>query len=371
VSTAATGQLVTVFTLVYAVAGPLLAASTSSISRRTLLVGAMSMFVLANLLGAAAPAYWVILVARVVAALGAAAYLAPAVSVAASVVPAEFRGRPYAMVAGGIAIATALGLPLGTLVGQLVSWRVTLVLVAGIALVAIVGLAVAFPQVPEPPQVTMLERLRIGAQPQMLVAFGANLFVAAGAFGLFVYIAPLTYSSTALRGAGLTFVFVAWGVTSLVGNIFGGRWNDRYGSHRVFLSGVAVVTVTLALFGAIPAVLPADSGLATGAFLLAVMALSIGWWALQPAQANRFMKLAPQAPHVAVSLGSSATYIGIAVGTAADGLVVSSWSVKEIGWVSSLLALLSIAFIVAGRMAPSAEPQEAVSATPTAEPSQN
>lgn len=359
VSIAAVGLLVTVFTIVYAVAGPVLAASTSAIPRRRLLIGAMGMFVLANLLGALAPAYWVILFARIIAGLGAAAYLAPAVSAAASVVPEGFGGRAYAMVVGGLSVATALGLPLGALVGQVISWRVTLMLIAGIAFIAVTGLAIALPEISPPPQVTMLERLRVGASPQMLMSFAANFLLAAGADGLFVYILPLASSATLLRGAWLTFVFVVYGLTSVAANIAGGRLTDRYGAYRVFLCGAVMVVATLVLFGVVAAVLPAASAAGTGLFLLAVAALSASIWGLQPAAANRFMKLAPQAPHLAVSLASSATYLGIAVGAAGDGLVLRVWSARDVGWVSAAAALLSVAFIVVSQNYRSAKPATA------------
>lgn len=354
VSVAAVGLLVTVFTIVYAVAGPVLSASTSAIPRRRLLIGAMAMFVFANLLGALATAYWIILIARIIAGLGAAAYLAPAVSAAASVVPEGFGGRAYAMVVGGLSVATALGLPLGALVGQVISWRVTLLLIAGIAFIAVAGLAIALPEISPPPQVTMLERLRAGASPQVLMSFAANFFLAAGADGLFVYILPLASSATLLRGAWLTFVFVVYGLTSFAANIAGGRLTDRYGAYRVFLSGAVMVVATLVLFGVVTAALPASAA-GTGLFLLAVAALSGSIWGLQPAAANRFMKFAPQAPHLAVSLASSATYLGIAAGAAGEGLVLRVWSASDVGWVSAAAGLVSVAFIVVSQNYRSAE----------------
>jgi predicted MFS family arabinose efflux permease len=345
VSTATAGQLLTIFTIVYAIAAPVLAAVLSDVKRRALLVGALALFVVANLIGAFAGAFWVMACARVLAALGAAAYLGPAVAVAASVVPREFRGRAYAVVVAGLSVATALGLPLGSLVGQLVSWRLTLLLVALIALLALGGLAVALPETPQPPAASLAARVRAVSSRPMVAAFGANMFVAAGAYGIFAYIAPITSSATTLTGAWLTFVLHAWGVTALPANILGGRWSDQYSAPRVFRWGVVMVIATLALFGLITTVAPRTAGVTTALFLLAVIALSAGCWGLQPAQANRIMELAPGAPQVAVSFSSSATYLGVSIGTAVQGLVLSEWSFRAIGWIGALLALGAIACI--------------------------
>lgn len=359
VSTATAGQLLTIFTIVYALMAPVLAAVLSDLKRRALLVGALGLFVAANLIGAAAGEYWVMVCARVLAALGAAAYLGPAVAVAASVVPKEFRGRAYAAVVGGLSVATALGLPLGSLVGQLASWRITLLLVAIIAALAMGGLAVALPETPQPPAVPLAARIRVIGNRPMAAAFGANMFVAAGAYGLFAYIAPITFSATTLTGAWLTFVLLAWGLTSLPSNVLGGRWSDRYGAPRVFLWGVAVVVVTLAVLGLITTAAPRSAAVTVALFLLAVIALSAGCWGLQPAQANRIMQLAPDAPQVAVSFGSSATYVGVSLGAAVQGIVLSTWSFRAIGWIGALLALAAVVCIRAtygGRLVPAPAP---------------
>ncbi len=369
VSTATAGQLVTIFTIVYAVTAPILAAVTSAVPRKALLASAMTVFVVANILGAAAGSYWLIVVARVLAALGAATYIGPAVAVAAGVVPAEYRGRAYAFVAGGLSVATALGLPLGTLIGAVASWRLTLLLVAGLAVVAVVGLAVAMPTVALPPALGLLDRVRVVTRPAVLTALGANLFVAAAAYGLFTYVAPLTSAMTPIRGAGLTVVLLAWGLAALVANPLGGRWNDRYGPHRVYLAMTVALCVVLAAFGLVAAVVPDDQWLSAGVFVLLVLALSGAAWGLQPAQANRIMAFAPQAAPVAVSFGNSATYVGISVGSALGGVVVSRWSVTWVSWMGVAFAVLAVGFILLARRHVPAAGQPAP--TPAGEPAKS
>jgi len=60
----AAGQLVTAFTLVYALSSPILTALTASHSHRTLLLGSLGAFLTANLFAAAAPSYWALMGAR-------------------------------------------------------------------------------------------------------------------------------------------------------------------------------------------------------------------------------------------------------------------------------------------------------------------
>src|SRR5277367_2286085 len=74
VSVPTAGQLVTVFTLVYALSSPILTALTAVHDRKTLLLSSLGAFGVANLLAAAAPSYWALIGARVLLAIAAGLY---------------------------------------------------------------------------------------------------------------------------------------------------------------------------------------------------------------------------------------------------------------------------------------------------------
>ena len=93
VSHATAGQLLTAFAIAYAISSPLLAALTGRWERRTLLVVALVVAALGNLLAALAPNYPLLLVARIVSALGAAVYTPAATLVATVLSPPQHRGR--------------------------------------------------------------------------------------------------------------------------------------------------------------------------------------------------------------------------------------------------------------------------------------
>ncbi|MCK1815689.1 MFS transporter [Streptomyces sp. XM4011] len=68
VSEAVAGRLATVFSVVYALAAPVLALVVRRMPRRTLIVGGLSVFAVINLVTALAPHYAVLMVLRVLAA---------------------------------------------------------------------------------------------------------------------------------------------------------------------------------------------------------------------------------------------------------------------------------------------------------------
>src|SRR5690625_730226 len=117
VSEAAAGQLVTVFSITYALAAPPLAVATARLPRKPLLLAGLVLFAGLNLLTALAPGFAVLMALRVSAALVAAAISPAAFAMAARLAAPEQVGRAVGMVAAGLTISLFVGVPLGSLLG--------------------------------------------------------------------------------------------------------------------------------------------------------------------------------------------------------------------------------------------------------------
>ncbi|WP_205717454.1 MFS transporter [Actinomadura soli] len=179
VSTPAAGQLVTVFALVMAVSAPVMGALTSGLDRRSALLIALSVFVAGNAFTALGTGYEV-MIARVVTAVGAGMINSVASSAAGAIAPPARRGRALAFVLGGLTLATALGLPLGMLIGR-TDWRITLWAVAGVGLVAIIWIAAGLPKVTLP-AASLGDRLRPLKQGRVLALLAVTTLVFLGTY---------------------------------------------------------------------------------------------------------------------------------------------------------------------------------------------
>uniref|UniRef100_UPI000A8D66D6 MFS transporter n=1 Tax=Actinomadura kijaniata TaxID=46161 RepID=UPI000A8D66D6 len=155
----AAGQLVTVFALAYALLSPVMAAATGAWPRRRVLLTGLVVLALGNAATALAPGYGWVLAARAVAAAGAAMFTPAAGATAAALAAPEHRGRALSYVSVGLVSSTALGVPLGTLLGEAVSWRGTIWFVTALAAVAALAVALWLPPVPAPPAVGLRRRL--------------------------------------------------------------------------------------------------------------------------------------------------------------------------------------------------------------------
>ncbi|MBF6065158.1 MFS transporter [Nocardia terpenica] len=309
-TTPAAGQLVTVFAVTFAVASPVLGAATSGLNRRTALILALSIFVVGNAATALGTGYGAVMAARIVTAAGAGIITSAASSTAAAVAPPQRRGAALAFVMGGLTTATALGLPLGTLIGG-TDWHLTLWAVAALGLIACLGIAFGMPKV-SLPAATLGQRLAPLRQPWVLGVLSVTVLALAGTYVLYVYIGAAFNDVTHGSVPTLTGILFAWGVGTLIGTILAGRLTDRYIPERVLLIGLAATVVVLAVGPW------ATANLATTIVWAAVWGICVGV-PLIPQQ-HRLVAHAPAASPILLALNSASVYAGVAIGGALGGL---------------------------------------------------
>jgi hypothetical protein len=162
ISVAATGQLVTAYALAYALGSPILAVAFNNFDRRDVLTLALSGFIAANLLAVASTSFPLLLASRVLMAMGAALCTPTAIGVAVALASPERRGRAVALVTSGITVATVIGVPFGTMVGNQFGWRATFVMVAALGAVALAGVLYGVPRGLPNSTATLGERLWFG-----------------------------------------------------------------------------------------------------------------------------------------------------------------------------------------------------------------
>ena len=306
------GQLVTAFALTYALSAPVLATALGNFARKQVLVFALSGFAVANLLAALSHSYVQLMGARVLLALCAATYMPAANAVAVTLVPPAKRGTAISIVTGGITVAVALGAPIGTQIGALGNWRATFIMVALVAAIGVAGLLFGLPRALPLHRVSLADRLAVLARPDILATLGTLTAALAGAFTLYVYLAPLMRSVSDLGTAGLTAALFIFGVAAAFGNALGGRAADRFGSIRMMRTLLIGLVILFLVIAVSARMLPAP--IAGPAILAEIAVWGAMGWAFYPAQASRMVVLAPDAAVVALSLNASALYFGTALG---------------------------------------------------------
>ncbi|MFC4329289.1 MFS transporter [Streptomyces andamanensis] len=313
VSTGAAGQTITAFALTYGLAAPFLAVLTSRLPRKPLLAVALALFVLANLASAVAPNLTLLLVARVVAGLGAALYTPNASAAAAALAGPAARGRALSVILGGLTVGTVLGVPVGTAIGQHVSWEASLVFVAAVGALALLGVLAVLPALPIPPAIPLAQRFAVLANRRVVVMVLFMLLASGASIMVYTYTSTVLGDIAHIHGTALATALLAWGFGGIFGSFGSGFLTDRLGATRTLTYAVVLLVVTLALLTVCTSIVP----------VIIVMALNgAAGWALATPNNHRLTELVPTLPSVVISFNSSGIYLGQALGAALGGVLV-------------------------------------------------
>ena len=117
ISITTAGLTVSVYALGVMFGAPTLTALTSNMSRKSLLLWIMLVFIAGNMLAASATSIAVLLTARVISALAHGVFMSIGATIAAELVPENRRASAIAIMFTGLTVATVTGVPFGTFIG--------------------------------------------------------------------------------------------------------------------------------------------------------------------------------------------------------------------------------------------------------------
>jgi predicted MFS family arabinose efflux permease len=335
VSIAAAGQLVTVYSLAYAVLTPVMAVLTAHWPRRRVLLAGLAVFISGNILTATQTMFGLALFGRAVAGLGAAMVTPTAAATAAALVAPERRGLALAIVFAGLSGAVALGAPIGTLIGSAGDWRLTIWFVAGLGVFAVMGILFLLPAVPPSPSLSLSERLAPLRDARVAATLATMLFVIFAAFLIYTYMSAVFNRATGGDIARLAALMSIWGVAATVGNLAGGTLADRLGSRLVINLAIALLALDFAL-------MPwAGASIAGAAATVALW--GVCGWGFVVAKQHRLVGIAPALSPILLGLSASALQLGISASGAAGALIMR--------WLPPHgLPLVSTALVLAGAL---------------------
>jgi DHA1 family purine base/nucleoside efflux pump-like MFS transporter len=338
VSLAAAGQLATAFAIAYAIGAPVLTALTGRWDRRTVLLAALVVAAVGNGLSALAPTYPLLIVGRIIAALGAAAYTPAATLVSTAMLPPAQRARAVGIVFGGLTLALAIGVPASDLLGSRIGYGGVFGAVAVVTALVAAAVPLSLPRMAAPPAVPLRERFAVAADRRVLTALAITVVNVLAAMVVFIYVTPLLNTTTGVHGATIALLLLVYGIGAMAGNTLGGRAADRFGTVPTLFAMFAGSVVTVAALSF------AGSTVVGAAVILAVWAAFS--WGFNPPVQSLLLELAPTGGLV-LSLNASAIYLGFAVGGMVGGIVVGTGGLLALPLVSAGFSLVAIVLLLA------------------------
>lgn len=330
------GHLVSAYALGVVIGAPLLAAVTARMSRRTVLIGLMALFIVGNAASAFAADYHWLLAARFLSGLPHGAFFGVGAVVATSMVAPERKARSVSLMFLGLTVANVAGVPVATLMGQHLGWRATFLGVSAIGLAAIAALASLIPhdRVVAGSGAGLRGELAALKSLPVWLALGTTVAGFGALFAAYSYVTPMLTDSAGFADASVTLLLALFGVGATVGNLVGGRLADHAMRGTLF-GGLVSLVVVLALF---PVLMGAQWSAGVAVVLLGVAAFVTG----SPLQLM-VMEKASSAPSLASSANQAAFNLANAGGAWIGGLALAAgFGVTSPAVAGAVLAVLGV-----------------------------
>ncbi|WP_238526804.1 MFS transporter [Cellvibrio japonicus] len=328
------GHAISAYALGVVIGAPLLAIASTGRSRTRMLVVMMGLYALANIASALAPGYWSFMVLRLLSGFPHGTYFGIASLVAASLAPAHMRARAVAYVMLGLSLATLVGVPVATGLGQWLGWRSAFVLVGLIALASVICIIKFVPAEPARAGARIAHELSMFTNRQVWITLGIGAIGFGGLFAIFSYVKPTLMSLAGLTEVGVPLVLALFGAGMVVGNIVGSHMADKD-----LLGTIKRCLIWSMLACAFFALTASHLLLACLAVFCVGTVVVIG-----PAVQIRLMDVAGKAQTMAAAMNHSAFNFANAAGAFLGGVAIDAgFGYASTGWVGLFLSAAGLA----------------------------
>jgi len=309
------GQLIAIAAVVVCFGAPLTAGVVAAWDRRRLLTWTLAWYGVGHLVSALAPNYEALAPLRALTVIGAAVFTpqaAAAIGVMAE--PAE-RGRAITFIFLGWSLASVLGMPLHSWIGETWGWEFAFALVGVLALACAPWVYAVMPDNVKPAPLSLAAWREVFTNPVLVAIVLVTALSASGQFTLFSYFAPYYRELFGATPTEVSLLFGWFGAIGLAGNVLLSQRIDRVGAARAVAFLLGAIALSLALWPLANSVV---------SMLLVMMPWAFGCFASNSAQQARLGAVAPLLAPALMALNSSAMYLGQAIGAAGGGAVVAA-----------------------------------------------
>ncbi len=336
------GLTVSIYALGVTFGAPILTSLTSKMSRKTLLLWIMIVFIIGNSLAAISTTIGLLLVARVISAFSHGVFMSIGSTIAADLVPENRRASAISIMFTGLTIATVTGVPFGTFIGQQLGWRAAFLVIIITGIIAFIANSILVPSnLRKGVKTTFRDQLRLVKNGRILLVFIITALGYGGTFVVFTFLSPLLQNITGYKEGTVALILLIYGVAIAIGNMIGGKLSNHNPVRALFYMFIVQSVVLFTLLFTAPFKI---AGLLTILIMGLFAFMNVpGLQVYVVMLAERFV---PSAVDVASAINIAAFNAGIAIGSYIGGLITDSIGLIHTSWIGALMVL--IAAVLAG-----------------------
>lgn len=331
------GLTVSLYALGVTFGAPILTSLTSKMSRKTLLLWIMIVFIVGNSLAAVSTSIGLLLVARVISAFSHGVFMSIGSTIAADLVPENRRASAISIMFTGLTIATVTGVPFGTFIGQQLGWRTAFIAIVLIGVIALVANSILVPSnLRKGTKASFRDQLQLVKNGRLLLVFIITALGYGGTFVVFTFLSPLLQEITGFKEGSVAIILLIYGLAIAIGNMIGGKLSNKNPIQALFYMFIVQAVILFILMFTAPFKM---AGLIT--ILLMGLFAFMNVPGLQVYVVMLAERFVPSAVDVASAINIAAFNAGIAIGSYLGGVITDSIGLIHTSWIGALMVLVA------------------------------
>ena len=241
------GNFISMYAMGVMVGAPTLIMATSKYSPKKVLIFFMLLFTIFNSLFVIAPSYNTLLIARFMSGLPHGAFFGVGSVVAAQLATKGKEAQAISIMFAGLTFANLVGVPLGTKLGQVFSWRLTFGIIASLGLITMLAISLWVPNLKNTNKGSLVEQLSFFKKWEAWVLIVMISIGTSGLFAWISYISPLMTNVADLPKTKIPIIMTLIGLGMFVGNFIGGKLADTMSPNKAAIISFASMAICLVI----------------------------------------------------------------------------------------------------------------------------
>ncbi|OCG28134.1 sugar transporter [Gilliamella sp. wkB108] len=327
------GLLLTIYAWAVSLLSLPLTILTSKMERRKLLIFLFCLFIGSHVLAGFAWNFMSLMLARIGIACAHAVFWAITTPLAVRLAPNGKRAQAMGFIVVGVSMATVLGIPIGTMIGQLLGWRFTFLCIGFIAFCIMILLTNLLPSVPSTNTISIKDIPHVLKRPVLLNIYLLTAIIITGHFTAYTYITPFMLSVGGFNQHTVVILLLAVGFSGMIGSFIFAKFAEQ---HPTAILVIPVLLLMICLLSLYVCVLSLYTAILQG--MIWGLAITIIGMVMQ----SKVIDVAPDAADIATSVYSGIYNIGIGGGAFVGSQVLILLSTQYIGFIGAIFVIIAL-----------------------------
>ena len=335
------GTMITIYSWAVMLLSLPLMILASKYSYKKILLTTLFLFALGQGISAIAFSFPLLIIGRLVVACAHAIFWSIASVVAVRLVHEDKREFAMSMIVTGTSVAMIVGLPLGRMIGLLIGWRITFLMVGIISVLLLIFQTIYLPKLQTTQAFTLNELPDLLKNKQLITIYGISLLFASAYYTAYSYIEPFLAQVAKLSNNSITLVLSLFGVAGIGGSYL---FSKFYNLNRKRFILISLFYLTIVLFVLKPST----------ASIITLLLICVVWGMSSTAfnvacQSETILVTNEQTSSIAMSIFSGIFNLGIGLGSFIGGQTINILNIQSIGYIAGIIGILSVIFYIRRR----------------------